>query len=89
MRKGDKPLQLSRRFSEIESVNKNFERIRSSKLYLENKHFDGLSLQINNIKGQYKMLRNSLYMIRCNDKRNNCCMLRKWRVYRSGKYYSM
>lgn len=76
LRKGDKTLQqLSRRFSENESVNENFERIRSSELYLENKHFDGLSLQINNIKGQYKMLCNSLYMIRCNDKRNNCCML--------------
>jgi len=47
LRKEDKPLQqLSRRFSEIESVNENFERIRSSELYLDNKHFDDLSLYI-------------------------------------------
>lgn len=80
LRKGDKPLQqLSRRFGEIEYVNnlkcEEFEKARGSELCLENKHFDGPVHQNDNIKGQYKILRNSLYMIRCDDKKNNCCVL--------------
>jgi len=77
LRKGDKPLQqLSRRFGEIENVNEKFEKTRDSELCLEKEHFDGPMHQNDNIKGQYKILRNSLYMIRCADKRNNCCVLK-------------
>jgi len=77
LRKGDKPLQqLSRRFGEIENVNEKFEKARGSELCLEKEHFDGPMHQNDNIKGQYKILRNSLYMIRCTDKRNNCCVLK-------------
>lgn len=75
LRKGDKPLQqLSRRLAEIDNVNKKSVTI-GSELYLEKKHCNGPLLQNYNIKNQYKIFRNSLYTIRCSDKRNNCCML--------------
>lgn len=77
LRKGDKPLQqLSRRFGEIESINKKYRKVRNSELCLEKEHFDGPVHQEYNIKGQYKILRNSVYTIRCGDKRNNCCILK-------------
>lgn len=77
LREEDKPLhQLSRRFGEIESINKKSEKARSSELYLEKEQFDGPVHKNDNIKGQYKMVRNSLYTICCGDKRNNCCILK-------------
>lgn len=61
LREEDKPLQqLSKRFGEIESINKISEKARSSELYLEKEHFDGPGHKNDNIKGQYKMVRNSL-----------------------------